>query len=205
MRTCVALAAAAVAAAALTPGSARANGDPASDILIGKNVFLSLTEPTTVPSGNDLISLTAQAKKQRFPLKVAVIAARTDLGLVPGMWGSPRAYARFLGGELRLVRYTGTLLVLMPNGAGVFGPGATPRAKAAISNVRAPRNADLDALGKTAARAAVRVAAANGHRLEIPKSSSSNTTIVILAAVLGGAVVVGGAAFFVLRRWFLRQ
>ena len=57
-----------------------------------------------------------------FPIRVAIIASRSDLGAITGLWLKPRAYARFLGLELSLA-YTGRLLVVMPNGFGFNWPG----------------------------------------------------------------------------------
>ena len=55
-------------------------------------------------------------------MRVAIIAAPSDLGAVGGLWRNPRAYARFLGLELSLA-YKQRLLVVMPNGFGFNWPG----------------------------------------------------------------------------------
>ena len=50
---------------------------------------------------------------------MALIAARGDLGAVTELWRQPAQYARFLGTELTDV-FSGTLIVVMPNGYGVW-------------------------------------------------------------------------------------
>ncbi len=62
------------------------------------------------------------AGRAGFPVRVAIIASRSDLGAVTELWREPRAYARFLGIELSLA-YKGRLLVVMPNGFGINWPG----------------------------------------------------------------------------------
>ena len=46
-----------------------------------------------------LAGLLDDSKRRGFPLKVAVIARRADLGAIPSLFGQPREYARFLGQE----------------------------------------------------------------------------------------------------------
>jgi hypothetical protein len=182
---------------------ARANGDPASDALPFGTVFLSAQEPTSVPSGRALLTLTKGAVKKGFPVRVAVIWQPSDLGLIGSLWLKPQPYATFLGKELASFgRYHGTLVVSMPNGYGVFGPGATAPAKKALAALPKPGNGDVDSLGNATVRAVLAVASANGHALPAPPKESSGTpTWVILLAALGAAAIVGGAIFLGLRRW----
>ena len=62
MRFGVALLLAAVAAGHVA-GDARANGDPASDVLPFSNVFLSINDPRTSTAGRDLLTQTQAAAK----------------------------------------------------------------------------------------------------------------------------------------------
>ena len=55
-----------------------------------------------------------------YVVEITVIGSRTDLGAVPQLFGHPRGYARFLGGELRLM-YGGRLIIVMPQGVGARG------------------------------------------------------------------------------------
>ena len=62
--------------------AARANGDPASDVLPFKTVFLSSQEPSSSSSGRALLDLTAEARRKGVPIRVAVIYQQPDLGLI---------------------------------------------------------------------------------------------------------------------------
>ena len=44
--------------------------------------------------------MTAKAKAEGFPVKVALIAAPTDLGVIPDLFGKPQPYAQFLDQEI---------------------------------------------------------------------------------------------------------
>jgi hypothetical protein len=197
----------AVVALAAFAADARANGDPASDVLPFSNVFLSIQNPKTSSAGRELEALTAEAAKKKFPIRVAVIAQPSDLGLIQSLWRKPQPYANFLGRELiAFGRYHGTLVVAMPNGFGVFGPGAKPRAKRAVAALPEPGGGTVDDLGAAASDAVRRVAAANGYRLTATAESSGGGTssLLIVGAALAGAAVVAAAVFFALRRWLTR-
>ena len=105
-----ALVLAAVVAALATP-AARADGDPASDVLYSSWVFLPFT--TKIPSGYQtaLTQTVLAARKAGYPIKVALIEQRYDLGAIPELYRKPQAYARFLGLELAFI-YHGPLLIV---------------------------------------------------------------------------------------------
>jgi hypothetical protein len=193
-----------VVLAAAVAGSARANGDPASDVLPFSTVYFSIKNPNSAASGRDLVRITQIAAKKKRPIRVAVIAIQGDLGLIQGLWRKPQLYSEFLGKELfQFARYKGTTLIVMPNGYGVYGPLAA-KGRPALARLPKPGTSDLDKLGEDAATATRRVAAANGDVLPPPSSGSSGTpSWVIAAAALGGAAVVGGLVFLGLRRWLL--
>jgi hypothetical protein len=190
--------------AAVVIGSARANGDPASDVLPFSTVYFSIKNPQSAASGRDLVKITQITAKKKHPIRVAVISMPSDLGLIQSLWQKPQPYAEFLGKELvQFARYTGTTLIAMPNGYGVYGPLAG-KGRPALARLPKPGTSDLDKLGEDAATATRRVAAANGDVLPPPSSSSSGTpTWAIAAAALGGVALVGGLVFFALRRWLL--
>jgi hypothetical protein len=204
LRRLVLLAAVAVAGGAAA-GIARADGDPASDVLLADNVFLSFQSPYGSAEGRTLEALALEAKRQRFPIRVAVITQIADLGAIGGLYGKAQRYAEFLGREITFV-YRGTLVVAMngePGGFGVFGPGATPAARRALARMKLPRTpATAAELARLAAVAVQRVAAASGHRLEVAeaeKKTSTRLLEVILVAALGLVALAGGAAL--LARW----
>ena len=190
---------------AVAAGQARANGDPASDVLPFTTVFLSIKSPSTSPAGRDLLAVTQAAAKEKRPIRVAVITAPTDLGLIQSMWRKPQLYAGFLGQELfQFGRYNGTLVVAMPNGYGVHGPEAA-KGKRALARLPKPNTNDLERLGEDAANAVRGVAVANGYVLPASSNSGSGTPAwLIIAGVLGGAALVAGIAFLALRRWLLQ-
>jgi len=116
--------------AALPPAPARADGDPASDTLVFTNAYL----PAKAPSKAEVAALESEIAAVYGAgdrIKVAVIAARYDLGAIPSLFGKPAAYARFAGEELYGV-YVGPLLIVMPDGYGIYDGGRSTAAEAAV-------------------------------------------------------------------------
>jgi hypothetical protein len=146
--------------ALLAPGAAQADGDPASDVLYLQDAYLPYQHPSA-DAAADLQAAIADANKAGYRTKVAVIAAPEDLGVVSSLFGKPQVYAGFLGAEIRSF-FTGRLLVVMPQGFGVWFNrfDVTPQ-KALLAAVRieAP---DPDGLSRAAA-AAVRLLATQDH------------------------------------------
>jgi cytochrome oxidase Cu insertion factor (SCO1/SenC/PrrC family)/thiol-disulfide isomerase/thioredoxin len=110
------LVAVALVAAVVTP-VARADGDPGSDVLVYQNLFAGSDAGLSVQQQVQLGGLLKSAARAGFPVRVAIIASRFDLGAVTELWHRPREYARFLGIELSLA-YKQRLVVVMPNGFG---------------------------------------------------------------------------------------
>jgi hypothetical protein len=149
--------------------AARADGDPASDVLAAQSLFLPADGGFSRSEQARLTALLAAAQRSGDPIRVALIATPSDLGSVSALWGSPGAYARFLGDELSLV-YRGTLLVVMPAGFGVDVVGSGPagaaagsRAAAALGEARRGTPMVAAALG-----AVEKLAARAGHPLSPP-------------------------------------
>ena len=162
--------------------SALADGDPGSDVLVYQSLFLASDAGVSIQQQVRLGRLLASAGRSRFPIRVAIIASRFDLGAVTGLWLAPRAYARFLGIELSLA-YNGPLLVVMPNGFGFNWPGHP-----AASFYRALSGIPIRPGGTgltTATQAAVTALAATEHvKIAAPSPASSGTTT---GATHGGA------------------
>ena len=189
---------------ALAAAPARANGDPASDVLPFTTVYLSIQDPTKSTAGKDLLAVTHEAAKKKHEIRVAVISQPSDLGLIQSLWPKAQAYAEFLGKELfQFARYKGTTLIVMPNGYGVYGPQAA-KGKAALATVPKPGTSDLEKLATSGVQAVRSVARGNGYFLAAPTSGSGTSAWVIILAALGGAAVIAGAVFFALRRWLLQ-
>ena len=102
----------------LLPAAARADGDPASDVLYFTDVFTSYEE-TNKPLIAKLQQATDVARAQGRPIKVAAIWNEFDLGAVPQLLNKPTTYARFLASELSGI-LTGPLVIAMPSGFGVY-------------------------------------------------------------------------------------
>jgi hypothetical protein len=132
--------------------SARADGDPASDFLVGADVYL----PFPVPSAAASAPLLAQVKSvyaAGYWIKVAVIATKSDLGSIASLMNRPAQYARFLGTELATI-YAGPLLIVMPGGFGIFDAGhATTAEQRVLNQSHIPRSAGPDELTHAAREA----------------------------------------------------
>jgi len=107
-----------LAALLLLPAAARADGDPASDVLYFTDVFTSFQE-TNKPLIAKLQQATDVARAQGRPIKVAAVWDAYDLGAVPQLLNKPVTYARFLASELSGI-LTGPLVIAMPSGFGVY-------------------------------------------------------------------------------------
>src|SRR5690349_17426856 len=122
MRSVIAvLLSAAIVGGAMAP-LAQADGDPGSDVLVYQDLFVGSSAGISIPQQARFGEILKAADRSRFPIRVAIIANRSDLGAVTALWGKPQAYARFLGLELSLA-YKQRLLVVMPNGVGFNWPG----------------------------------------------------------------------------------
>ena len=141
------------AAAALCVGLARADGDPASDTLVFTNAYLPAHAPSKA-NADALLAQIAAAYSAGYRVKVAVVASRYDLGAIPSLFGKPSTYARFLGEELVGI-YVGPLLIVMPNGYGIYDGGRSTAAESAVlATLAKPASMKPDDL-TTAATAAV--------------------------------------------------
>src|ERR1700735_2404832 len=123
----------------LPPVAALADGDPASDVLLGQNVFYPYSPATSKSLVARLNAATAAASKEHFPLKIALIASPIDLGIIPQLLGKPQAYAKYLDYEISFTSRQ-ALLVVMKDGYGVEGlPGPRGRGEAGAPRRRHPR------------------------------------------------------------------
>jgi len=116
-------------------GTARADGDPASDYLYTLKVFLPFDVKVPKARQRELVSLVEATNRSGYAIRVAVIGSSYDLGSVTSLWRQPRTYARFLGAELQFL-YAKRLLIVMPNGFGIYWKGhAVDREYALLSKV----------------------------------------------------------------------
>jgi cytochrome oxidase Cu insertion factor (SCO1/SenC/PrrC family)/thiol-disulfide isomerase/thioredoxin/type II secretory pathway pseudopilin PulG len=143
-------------------------------VLVYQPLFLASDAGVSVQQQARLGALLHEAARRGFPIRVAIISSRFDLGSVTSLWRKPRAYARFLGLELSAA-YKGRLLVVMPNGFGFNWPGHP-----AATAYRALRPIAISPGGRGLATAAQRgitsLAAAQGIRLKSTAAPSPRAT-----------------------------
>lgn len=138
---------------------ARADGDPASDWLIEQSTYLSPSDGNVASTdASQLIQLLSEAQSKGLALKVAVIVTPADLGSVPILYKEPQTYAKFLAEE-DYYYWQNELIVVMPNGYGIYKSTGLPSADvAAIKKLRfAPTTSGTTMV--LAAEAAVRALA----------------------------------------------
>ena len=180
----------------LVPAPARADGDPASDVLYSQWVFLPSDASVRAGQRAELEALVREARGAGLPIKVALVDSPYDLGSVTALWRKPQLYARFLGTELSLV-FRGRLLVVMPNGLGVARAGKTVATDEPLL-----RQARIGSGGSGLAAAAIavidRLAAAHAVTLATPEPASvarppSRTNWAAWIGFAVGAAAIAGA------------
>ena len=198
----VAMVAAVVGAIAVP--AARADGDPASDVLLGSDVFLSFSEGVReTPTGTRLVDAVKSANAGGYRIKVAVIATPTDLGAVGGLFGRPQRYSEFLGQELSFL-YHDRLLIVMPAGFGIYDDGRPVAAEQAVLE-RVQIGPGVAGLDDAAAKAVVELAGASGKRISAGGGGSGwYSSVWFLALVAGCTAAIVASAFFFGRRWLAR-
>ena len=167
----------------LAPGAARANGDPASDVLLTDQVFLPFEAPISKSAQDDLRQTVVEANKKGLKLRVALIAFTSDLGTAVSLWKHPQNYSEFLGKEIAFV-YTGPLLISMPSGFGFYDEGR-PVANEKQVLAKVQPGTTPTALAESTTAAVRALAAAKG--ITLPKhagGSSSRDRLIILGAAV---------------------
>jgi hypothetical protein len=144
--------------------AALADGDPASDVLVGNTVFNPVDSGISLSAQTRLEAVLRASERSGFPIRVAMIASQSDLGTATAFWGrNPRYYAGYLGYELSEL-YRGQILVVMPNGFGLYGPRFGPHVvPAAEYAVKAIAPGAGEQLATAALSAIPLLARADGH------------------------------------------
>jgi len=163
MRSRAALATVAVLALAAAP-TALADGDPASDTLVGSDVYFPYAPVAKKSLRTQLRTLTRTSRRNHYKIKVALIQSPADLGSYPQLFGHPTRYARLLYSEITyFVGKRTHLLVVMPQG---FGGQHLPRGwRAALHHVRVDRSARSNGLVRAAITGVLKIAQLGGHPL----------------------------------------
>jgi len=169
--------------------AARADADPASDILYTQRIFLPFFGGKVSPDKAAVLRQAVdEAYKKGYKIKVAIIGAANDLGGVYQMFGQPQTYAQFLGQELVFL-YKGVLVTVMPQGFGVFHyKHSVAKEQAALKGITIGSGTDglADAATQAVAKLAhVKVPA--GAPTSTKKSGSSSWTLI---AILGGGAAL---------------
>ncbi len=151
-------------------------------------MFLPFESKVSDVAANELTDLLAAAKQKGLEVRVALIATRGDLGAVPVLYGKPQRYADFLGQEL-VYYYKGLLLVVMPNGYGIYRNGvALPNDKKLLAKLPPAGSTDGNALAVSAENAVRALARERGLALRVEpgatKSSSNRDRVQIVAGVI---------------------
>jgi hypothetical protein len=184
---------------------ARADGDPASDVLFTDHVFFAFD--SSISGGTQAMLRTAvtEANAAGYPVRVAVIEKPADLGAVTSLWAKPGQYARFLAFELSY-GFKGPLLVVMPSGLGFAHYGhSSGREKHLIQPIRVQPGAN--GLAFAASSAVEKLSAQAGHPIAAPPqpaqtTSSTLSTRLTLGGVMlvGAGIIIGGSLFIRSRR-----
>ncbi len=122
---------------------ARADGDPASDVLASQALFVPQDANVTEAQRGQLEAMLRAVARAGYPLRVAIIAAPTDLGSIGALFNHPATYGQLLAGELRFI-YRGPVMVVMPDRFAVFdgaralvgGPSSSALGATAVAAVR---------------------------------------------------------------------
>ncbi len=184
-------------AVALSPATVLADADPASDVLLGTNVFYPYNPPVQGSLATTLNAETAAAARAHFPIKIALIDSPIDLGAIPSFFDKPQPYAKFLDQELGFVAPHLPLLVVMPDGYGMQWLPAVSLPKLAGSG--------SNDMVRAAIAAVLKLAAAAGHPLkgvpDAPGGGGGGSPILTLVALVLVAVAGAGAVTAVRRGW----
>jgi hypothetical protein len=164
MRRPIAIAALA-ACLALIPASARADGDPASDVLLFQDTYLPYQPKVPQNVADGLAATLKKARAKGYPLKVAVIATANDLGSIPDFFARPQEYADHLQGEIAFKKPE-PLLIVMPSGYGSANAG--DKAPDTLADLDPPEDNDGDTMGRAAIDATLALAKAAGKEVPAP-------------------------------------
>jgi len=180
--------------------AAFADGDPASDVLVNMTIFNPIDSGISFSKIDRLKQMLAGGAKAGFQIRVAMINSPTDLGTATALWDKPPRYAQYLSYELSTL-YQGQILVVMPNGFGLYGP---PHGRYAVTRaelgVRALSPGRGPGLAAAALSAIPLLARASGHSIPLSglkvvsaPPARSGTPLAGLIALLLGALLIAGS------------
>jgi hypothetical protein len=180
---------------------AAADADPASDILLGSQVFYPYQPQVSAALQRSLTSKLSGLKANGLNLKVAIIQSPVDLGALPNIFGKPRQYAEFLDREISF-KTPQPLLVVMPNGFGIVHAGPV----GSLDGLKVDASQKSNGLASAAIRAVERIAKANGKSTSggsapaAAGSSGGGTSPLITFGIPIVVILLAAAAAVALRR-----
>ena len=188
----------AAAAALLAVPLARANGDPASDVLLTQPVFFPF-DATLADSDREALQKTVEAANERgYKIRVALIPFTSDLGTAVSLWKHPQDYSKFLGSELAFV-YRNRLLIVQPSGFGFYNRNK-PVAKEQRVLAKVPVGKTPTELTQSATAAVRALAASEGVVLpEVSSSGGGHDWRDRAIIAVGGVLIV--VAIVLVGRW----
>ena len=191
-------------AALIAAPAALADGDPASDVLVENTLFNPIGSGVSLSSQARLEAVLGASARAGFPIRVALIASANDLGTATALWRDPKDYARYLWIELSEL-YGGQVLVVMPNGFGLYGTRSGPHAVTRSElSVRATAPGAGEQLATAALSAVPLLARAAGHPISAAELAAAGRSATpgengtaaatfppsaVLALVLGGLLI----------------
>jgi hypothetical protein len=180
------------------------DGDPASDVLIGADIFYPYA-PVQASVERALNAATLAFARHGQPIKIAIIASPEDLGAIPQAFNMPQAYAAFLDVELSNYDPHGPLLVVMPAGFGAEHLSA--RAAAAIRSLPRPDSHSATALVTSALGAEESIARTDGFSIASPADtvSSGSGTHTLWVVLLAGVAAIGSVGLILTSRPIQRR
>ena len=174
-------------AALALPGAALGDGDPASDVLLFRDVYLPYAPPPDKAQAKALEGALAQLRKQGYPIKVALIETPGDLGAYPQLFGKAAPYAKLLESEI-VFKVKKPRLVVVMQGGGLAGRNLGPRGDAILARIKPDDAAKSTGLVQAATKAVVELAAAGGHHVTVATAKkgggTSHTALYVIAAVI---------------------
>jgi hypothetical protein len=182
-----ALLVAAVAAVLAVP-LARANGDPASDVLLTQPVFFPIDATLPDSDREALLKTVEAANEHGYKIRVALIPFTSDLGTAVSLWGHPQDYSKFLGSELAFV-YAKRLLIVQPSGFGIYNQGK-PVAKEQRVLAKVPVGKTPAELAQSATAAVRALTAGDGITLPATKTKSTATRDRLIIAAAGLVILL---------------
>ncbi len=199
-RRAAATALAVLALASVGSAPARADGDPASDVLLAQNVFFPY-QPKVSPGLEAALeaAIGSAGRATGVHFKVAIVLTAPELGLEPQYFGRPQAYARFLDREISF-NQPQPLITVMPDGYGVV----PSRLRGAIAHLPVRNGEASDGLTRSAIDVVLALSRHLGHPIPAPSvraaGSSGSGTSGLVFAVPVAVLTLGGLAFAAWRR-----